>query len=111
MAMEEIADGSFVVGDGFDVDESASEGEQVHGVRISGYRVIGQSGNCVIGSLAAAPSHSLGRAALSCTGFPGLTLPRLRSGQALGYRDAAPSGLGHAISFTGRRDRVESHKR
>jgi len=45
MAMEEIADGSFVVGDGFDVDESASEGEEIHGVRISGYRVIGQSGN------------------------------------------------------------------
>src|SRR5439155_8769491 len=31
MAMEEIADGSFVVGDGFDVDESASEGEKIHG--------------------------------------------------------------------------------
>src|SRR5438270_8933836 len=45
MAMEEIADGSLVVGDGFDVDELASEGEKIHGVRISGYRVIGQSGN------------------------------------------------------------------
>src|SRR5437016_2908051 len=31
MAMEEIPDGSFVVGDGFDVDELASEGENVHG--------------------------------------------------------------------------------
>src|SRR5438552_18928686 len=31
MAMEKIADGSFVVGDGFDVDELASEGEEIHG--------------------------------------------------------------------------------
>src|SRR5947209_5260659 len=31
MAGEEIAAGSFIVGDGFDVDEPASEGEDIHG--------------------------------------------------------------------------------